>query len=193
MKKILNFIFVVTACLMLTGCGSDFEPTESTIYITSKGEVKCALKESFEKPYYDFDELSDSVEKEVKTYNLDKNEDAIAVESLTEEGDEVTLIMSYQTVDVYTEFNEVFLFHGTYEEALLAGYEPIELYDAEGVSIPLDSESLEKMKVVVTGESVCVQTSGKIKYVSDNVTIVDKKLARALEAGEAHPAFILYK
>lgn len=193
MKKTWNLIFTFSTCLMLAGCSSKFEPTESTLYVTSKGEVKSALMESFEKPYYDFDELLDSVEKEVKTYNLDKNEEVISVESLTKGVGDVTLIMNYQNVDTYTAFNEVLLFHGTYAEALLAGYEPIELYDVEGVSVPLDSEKLEKMKVVVTEESVCIQTSGKVRYVSDNVTIVDKKIARALEAGKSHPAFILYK
>ena len=54
-------------------------------------------------------------------------------------------------------------------------------------------ESLADLKVIVTEESVCIQTSGKIKYVSDNVTVLDKKLAKAMEAGKTHPAFVLYK
>ena len=83
MRKLLNFCMVLTAALFLAGCGNDFEPTESTIYVTSKGEVVSAIMEDFDKAYYDFDELSENVYKEVRSYCLDINDEAIFVESLT--------------------------------------------------------------------------------------------------------------
>ena len=194
MKRILNFCLIFTITLLATGCGSKFEPTVSTIYVTSKGEVKSAIVESFDKAYYDFEELSEDVQKEVTAYCLDKNqEEAAVVESLTLGEGEVSLFMNFQTVDDYIAFNDVLLFAGTYAEAVSEGYIPEELYDAEGMSVPTDSEELDKLKVIVTEESISVQTHGKIKYVSDNVSIVDKKLARAFEAGKTHPAFVLYK
>ena len=193
MRKLLNFCMVLTAALFLAGCGNDFEPTESTIYVTSKGEVVSAIMEDFDKAYYDFDELLEDVNKEVKSYCLDVNDEAIFVESLTKESGIVTLQMQYQTAEDYAAFNEVLLFVGTYAEAASAGYLPEELHDAEGEAADTESEKLDNLKVIVTEESVCIQTAGKIKYVSDNVSIVDKKLARALEAGKGHPAFVLYK
>ena len=101
--------------------------------------------------------------------------------------------MNYASVEDYTAFNDVLLFCGTYKEAAAAGYVPEELYDAEGQPVEPDAELLDSLKVVVTEESVCIQTSGKIQYTSDNAAIVDKKLARAMEAGVTHPAFVLYK
>ena len=193
MKKIWNFCMILAAALLFVGCGNKFEPTESTIYITSKGEVKSAVMESFDKVYYDFEELSEDVQNEVKSYCLDVNEEVVAIEALTQGEDEVTLLMNYQTVEDYTAFNDVLLFTGTYEEAVNAGYVPEELYDTDGEFTEIGSEELDNLKVIVTEESVCIQTSGKIKYVSDNVSIVEKKLARALEAGKSHPAFVLYK
>ena len=193
MRKLLNFCMVLMTALFLVGCGEKFEPTESTIYVTSKGEVFSAIMEDFDKAYYDFDELSEEVNKEVKSYCLDVNDEVISVEALTKEAGEVALTMKYQTVDDYTKFNEVLLFAGTYEEAVSAGYLPEELHDTEGIITDTESEELDHLKVIVTEESVCIQTAGKIKYVSDNVSIVDKKLARALEAGKGHPAFVLYK
>ena len=193
MRKLLNFCMVLMTALFLVGCGEKFEPTESTIYVTSKGEVFSAIMEDFDKAYYDFDELSEKVNKEVKSYCLDVNDEVISVEALTKEAGEVALTMKYQTVDDYTKFNEVLLFAGTYEEAVSAGYLPEELHDTECIITDTESEELDHLKVIVTEESVCIQTAGKIKYVSDNVSIVDKKLARALEAGKGHPAFVLYK
>ena len=63
----------------------------------------------------------------------------------------------------------------------------------EGITAEIDLEKQGDLKVLVTEESVCIQTSGRIKFVSDNVTVLDKKLAKAMEAGKTHPAFVLYK
>lgn len=193
MKKALNFGLFLAAGIVLTGCGGKFEPTESTMFVTSDGAVRSAIMESFDKAYYDFEELSEDVQKEVKAYCLDLNEEKIVVESLVQEGDMVKLFMNYETVEDYIAFNDVLLFTGTFADAVEAGYKPEELYDAEGNSVELDMEQMGEMKVIVSEESICIQTSGKVRYVSDNVTVVDKKLARAMEAGKAHPAFVLYK
>ena len=193
MGKNLNFLLILSMAFLLSGCSQKFEPTESTIFITSKGLVQSAVIESFDKSYYDFDELYETVEKEVKAYCLDKNEDAITISSLVEENESVVLLMDYQTVEDYVEFNETLLFSGTFSEAADAGYLPEELYDVEGNSVEVDMESLGDLNVIVTEESVCLQTSSNIKYVSDNVTILGKKLAKAMEAGKTHPAFVLYK
>ena len=193
MGKKLNFLLILSMALLVSGCSQKFEPTESTIFITSKGLVQSAVIESFDKSYYDFDELYETVEKEVKSYCLDKNEEVVTINSLIEENNSVALLMDYQTAADYAEFNEILLFSGTFSEAAAVGYLPEELYDVEGNSVEVDLDKLGELKVVVTEESVCLQTSGKIKYVSDNVTILDKKLAKAMQAGKTHPAFVLYK
>lgn len=193
MKKILNLCLILSLLLLLTGCGNKFEPTESTIFVTSKGVVQSAVMESFDQGYYKFDELTEEVEKAVKAYCLDVNEEAVSIDALTQSEDMVTLQMQYQTVDDYADFNDVLLFSGTLSEAIGAGYVPETLLDTDGQIVELDDEKDSDLKVIVTEESICIQTSGKIKYVSDNVTILEKKLARALEAGKTHPAFVLYK
>ena len=193
MKKSLNFWFIFAMALVMSGCGSKFEPTESTIFVTSKGKVQSAVMESFERAYYDFDELYKEIEKEVKAYCLDKNEELVIVNSLIEEDDTVSLLMEYQSAEDYAEFNDVLLFSGTFEEAVNAGYIPEALYTAEGEYAEIELEEHGKLKVIITEESVCVQTSGKISFISDNVVVLDKKLAKAMEAGKNHPAFILYK
>lgn len=105
----------------------------------------------------------------------------------------VTALMEYQSPEDYAKFNGVLLFVGTYGEAVAAGYVPKELYDTDGQIIEVNDEKLDHLKVIVTEENICIQTSGKIQYVSDNVTIADKKMAKAMEAGQSRPAFVLYK
>ncbi len=193
MKKSWSLCAVMAAALLLSGCGEKFEPTESTVFVNSKGAVSGAIMENFDKAYYKFDELSEEVEKEVAAYCQEQNKESVSVESLTQEGDTVTLFMNYETVQDYAAFNDVLFFSGTYGEALDAGYLPEELYDTDGQLIDREGEELEELQVIITEESISIQTTGKIRYVSDNVSITDKKLAKVMEAGKTRPAFILYK
>ena len=183
MKKSLGLCLVLTGALLLSGCGQKFEPTESTIFVTSKGVVKSAVMESFEEDYYNFTELTGKIESAVQEYCANGNEGAVEVESLTEADGMVTLQMQYANAAVYSEFNDMVLFSGTLSEAKMAGYSLGELYDTEGQMVEVTAEE----------EIICIQTTGKIKYVSDNVTMIDSKLARAVEAGAGHPAFVVYK
>ena len=107
MGKKLNFLLILSMTFLMSGCDQKFEPTESTIFITSKGLVQSAVIESFDKSYYDFDELYETVEKEVKAYCLDKNEEAVTISSLVEENNSVALLMDYQTVEDYVEFPSI--------------------------------------------------------------------------------------
>ena len=193
MKKSLGLCLVLTGTLLLAGCGQKFEPTESTIFVTSKGVVKSAVMESFDKDYYNFTELSRDIESAVEAYCANGNEGAVVVESLTKGDDVVTLQMQYADAAVYSEFNDMVLFSGTLSEAKSAGYSFIELHDTQGNLVEVSAEEENTLKVIVTEENICIQTTGKIKYISDNVTMIDSKLARAVEAGVEHPAFVVYK
>lgn len=193
MRRSLRFLLLLPMTILLAGCGQKFEPTESTIFVTSKGIVQSAVMESFDKSYYDFGELSEDAQKAVKAFCLDRNEESVSITSLTNTEDSVTLLMEYQTAEDYAAFNEVLLFSGTFSEAVEAGYLPDELHDPEGQLVELDMEKLGQCKTIVTEESICLQTSGKIRYMSENVMLLDKKLAKAVEAGKSHPAFVLYK
>lgn len=193
MRRSLRFLLLLPMTILLAGCGQKFEPTESTVFVTSKGIVQSAVMESFDKSYYDFGELSEDAQKAVKAFCLDQNEESVSITSLTNTEDSVTLLMEYQTAEDYAAFNEVLLFSGTFSEAVEAGYLPDELHDPEGQLVELDIEKLGQCKTIVTEESICLQTSGKIRYMSENVMLLDKKLAKAVEAGKSHPAFVLYK
>ena len=193
MKRTLGVCLLCAGALLMTGCSNKFEPTESTLFVTSKGMVYSAVMESFEAAYYNYDELAEDVQKAVSAYCGETNPEAVTVESLVEENDMVTLLMHYETVDDYAKFNEVILFSGTLSEAMEAGYRPEHLLDADGEPAEFNMEEHGALKVVVTEENVCVQTTGKIKFVSDNVSIIDSKLAKTMEAGESELAFVLYK
>ena len=193
MKKSLGLCLLLTGTILLTGCSQKFEPTESTIFVNSKGVVKSAIMESFDKGYYDFEELKGDAESAVQAYCSESAADSVVLESITNENDVVTLMMQYKTVQDYYEFNDMILFVGTLSEVEAAGYILEDFHDAEGQPVELSEEEKSTLKAVVTEENVCIQTNGKIRCVSESVEILDNKLARVMEAGATHPAFVVYK
>ncbi|MGN0335073.1 MAG: hypothetical protein ACI4DV_05330 [Lachnospiraceae bacterium] len=195
MKKHLSLILILTVFFSVTGCSAQFKPEESAIYITDQGEVRTAVMESFDEYYYDFEELKSNVEDQVRDYCLEKGESCISIENLTEDTEtgEIQLWMNYETVEDYTAFNNVCLFQGTVAQAMEQGYlKNVTLLNADGEYAVLQ-EADSTYHVVITEENVCIQTTGKILYVSDNVSILSRKQAKSFEAGTEHLAYVIYK
>ena len=71
MKRIMAMLMSVVLTLGLTACGHtvgdvDLESGQSAIYIQKDGMVSYAVSESFDKDYYDKDELKKEIEAEIK-------------------------------------------------------------------------------------------------------------------------------
>ena len=88
MKRIMAMLMSVVLTLGLTACGHtvgdvDLESGQSAIYIQKDGMVSYAVSESFDKDYYDKDELKKEIEAEIKAYNASSDasvDDAITLD-----------------------------------------------------------------------------------------------------------------
>lgn len=194
MKKSLKILLAVGLAACVAGCEKkdEFKPTESTIYVKSNGKVQTAVMDTFEESYYDLEELQEEVEYSIEEYCEIYGKDAVKLKSLKMKEEDVQLYMNYASVDDYQQYNDVLLFQGTLEEAERTGYlQEMTFTDTDGneVKLPDDGDYL----AVITEESLCIQTSGKIHYVSNNVSVQGKKKAKSYEASESHPACIIYK
>ena len=74
MKKLMSFIMAIVLVLSMTACGHtvgkiDLNKNQSAIYIKDDGSVTYAVSESFDKEYYNKDELKSKIEEEVADYN----------------------------------------------------------------------------------------------------------------------------
>ena len=179
MKKKLMTILLAMLMLALSGCGALSGVKTSTIYVDKKDKVISATVASLNAEQYDEDELEQSIKEAIATYN--GSEEKVKLNKLNVKKGQATLTMTYETSDDYEAFNSRVLFTGTVAEAKQAGYDFagnfIDTSQAEvkGKTI-LDGASDEK--VIITNEPVQIQTSLDIMYVSDNATIIDKRLAQ---------------
>ena len=105
MKRIMAMLMSVVLTLGLTACGHtvgdvDLESGQSAIYIQKDGMVSYAVSESFDKDYYDKDELKKEIEAEIKAYNASSDasvDDAITLDSFSVSKKVATLSLDFTT------------------------------------------------------------------------------------------------
>lgn len=201
MKKVVKRTMLLSLALMaflLTGCSDTENVNQNTVILNKDGTVIGVIVEEFTDARYNIGELKAMVEEEVGDYNLQTGESKVTLQTFesTEEGN-VKVVLKYDSVADYQAFNEETLFAGTVLEAYDAGYEFADMKSTAGDGLVLGkADVLEKgsMKIAIFSECVNVRVGGKIAYVSEGVTEVDKKEATAVEAVEnAELFYVIYE
>ena len=60
-----KILLILAVCTMiLSGCSMKFSAEENAVYVNKDGEIVSAIVESFDKDYYDAEELQDMLEQE---------------------------------------------------------------------------------------------------------------------------------
>ncbi len=186
----------LAAVLLLTGCGgSSFEPSASSLYIQKDGSITEAIVESFAQDYYSFDEFEPMVKEEVETYNQGFAEEQVSIQSVELKNSAIYLLLDYPDAEAYSTYNEIYCFQGTIEEALAEGltfdmlFRDADYEDYDTVEVTAKSSN----QVLVLRDECLVQTEGAIKYVSNNVEILDSHMAEVMPIDDENEyAYIIY-
>ena len=195
MKKRIGAVCVLAAALLLAGCGKSFEPTASSLYIQKDGKLTQAIVESFEQDFYSLDELKSMTEKEVDTYNQDFGEERVSVNRLEVQNETLYLLLDYMDMYAYSQYNDVFCFVGTIDEALDAGlsFDMVFKDTAYDEFTAAEATANKKNHVAVLKEEGMVELEQAVKYVSNNVEIIEDKLVQVMPIeDEDEYAYIIY-
>ncbi len=196
MKKWTGIVCALALMLMATGCGkSSFDPSVSSLYIQKNGKITEAIVESFEKPVYSVTELQSMVEKEIDTYNQSFGEELISIQRLEAVNDVLYLLLDYENADAYSQYNEAYCFIGTVSEALEEGL-PFNLVfkDADYEEYTA-AEATAKTgnSIVVLKEEGVVELENDVKYVSNNVEILDDRMVQVMPITDSEEyAYIIF-
>lgn len=184
MKKYIALMAGI-AVLILTGCGSGKD--ESTISIDSKGRVTAMTVESFDKSYYDFEEMQTTVDQAVADYNSQHKKEPIRVKTckLDEKTKEVTVTLGYASCEDYRAFNQRELYRGTVKEVQEEYGLPKAFLDRKEKAVQAKTVLADypQAQVILLQEPVSVKTPETILYVSDNVEITGENTARVEDDG----------
>lgn len=194
-KYIVSFLTVVFAVCLLTGCGSSFDPSISSLYIQKDGKITQAIVGTFEKAYYSLDEFESMVTQEVDAYNSQYGEQRIEIERLEEKNDTVYLLLDFADADTYEHYSEEFCFTGTIGEALDHGFSfNMEFRDADYEDCTLEEVTAHSGDLIaILKEEGVVQFDHPVKYVSNNVEILSENMVEVMPIDdEDEYAYIIY-
>ncbi|NLZ80917.1 MAG: hypothetical protein GX913_03835 [Clostridiales bacterium] len=195
MKKMQYIVFILLVIvIMATACSEKkLEANTDTVFIEGKNNIIGALVETFDKPYYNGDELQRFIESELALYNSEIDSTGIIVNKFEVTDEAAKVFLQYASQTDYAKFNEVEFFVGTVEEALEAGYDFNEDFVNYTKLTKVSKEDVtekKKNKVLITDEDTLAQVNGTIVYISDNVKEKSKKSAQL--TGE-NLSYIIYK
>lgn len=195
MKKWMRAACLLAAVCLLTACGKSFDPSVTSLYIQKDGKITQAIVESFEQDYYSLNEFKSMIEKEIDAYNRRFGEERIAVNRLEVENDALYLLLDYTDADTYSQYNEVYCFVGTVSDALGQGLPFNMIFKDEAYEEYTAAEATEKKSasVVVLKEEGIVELEKPVKYVSNNVEILDEHMVQIMPIdAEDEYAYIIY-
>ncbi len=173
-------VFMVTSALC--GCGQRDENVTS-VTVDKEGKVTYLIYEEFGNDYYDLQELSDMAAREISEYNSEYISEKTTLESIEkveqDNGSYVKMVMSFDSSEDFTNFNQESLFYGTVEEARDKGYLVSDkLVDKNGETIPssyLDEHS--DAHVIIITDKIRVLAPFNIEFMTKGVKLSGKKEA----------------
>lgn len=189
-------LLLLTGCV-LTGC-SGFSPEISGISINKKGGVTEYVRESFDKSYYDKDEMEDEIAAEINSYNQNAGKKAVKKKGFKVKADVAELRMTYATWQDYAQFNHLDFYLGDIQGAVQAGYAfEGSFYEVQDGSVKEDTAiwgsrimTGKNYHTVAAKQALLIEVPGKIRYVGGNVKVTDASTA-VLNGNET--AYILYE
>lgn len=194
MKKPAILLALSLMCLV-QGCKGSTEADRETLEIKKDGSIVETVRESFEEEYYNIEDLKVYISEAVDAYNEDYTEAQIVLEKCSLKGKLAEAVLTYKEAEDYNVFNQMELFVGNMKELAETSYhDSVNLKDKKGTIVSLSHliASDDSYKAAVITQSCEVKVSGKIVYVSDNVTIQSGKTADVKLEDEAC-AYIIYQ
>ncbi len=198
MQKFLLYT-VLAFCLIFTaGCKnkeriiSVDEVKNNTILVKNDGTVQSATVETFDKEYYNLDELKTFITDQIGKYNQTNGQDAIVFGSLDLKDGNAVLILNYSNLEHYKTFNKVDATLTTTVDAKSSNLELPDVYvsASDGAYASPDvALKNDKYKILIVNEKTDVIVDGTVKYFT-NAALLSKS---NLQTNSEEKSVIVYK
>lgn len=187
--------FLMTGILLLAGCSMEEE--QSQVSLLKDGTVEATIIETFDKSYYDKDELQQMILEEAASYNRSVAQGAVSVDKVSVENGIAKVKMTYASAEDYGAFNDGIFFTGSVSQAREAGYDLNKVLssttDALATVGMSDILAMTDVSILITDMKDPVVLNGKATYISGNVTVDRKLKTVSFDESSEGLAYILYK
>ncbi len=191
MKKLALGTIILLCILGVAGCSGKTKSinikdvTTNTMLAKSNGEIQVASIENFDKTYYNLNELQDFVNQQISDYNKKAGADKIKVKNMKIIDKKAVLLLTYSGMDQYVAFNKVTAsyFNGGIKDNPLKL--PTTLVNAKDESLASTQEVIqdETLKVIVLNEPYHIIVDGKVKFYSENASLIDSNEVQGATEG----------
>lgn len=191
MRKKLLCAVLLAMSVAIAGCGTggslsvgDMDTT--TLLVNTDGSLQAGFVESFDKDYYDKDDLEAFSKELIEEYNeAEKTE--IELDKIYCKGGEAKMIMNFPGAEVYNDFLGADIVVYNLADALKAGNismpETVRSTQDEETSLK-DIDKPENYTLVCVSEKMHVKVDGKVKYYAGGAYIKENEMESTPKAGE---------
>ena len=206
MKKV-YYIIIQMSIILLTACGETKvaitadKATDNEIIVASKGKMQTSIKESFDKSYYNKDNLEQFIKDDISNFNS-QNGTKVVFNSMKVKKDNVYVVIDYPTINDYNAYDDYQVTSLSSNEAKGNSLVPSKL-KVYGKTKSISKENALKngkfSAIVLSAKegstdenkiNTKLTVAGKIKYAS-NVKKVDSNTVKVTSLKE--PAVVIYK
>ena len=206
MKKV-YYIIMLMSIILLTACGETKvaitadKATDNEIIVASKGKMQTSIKESFDKSYYNKDNLEQFIKDDISNFNS-QNGTKVVFNSMKVKKDNVYVVIDYPTINDYIAYDDYQVTSLSSNEAKGNSLVPSKL-KVYGKTKSISKENALKngkfSAIVLSAKegstdenmiNTILTVAGKIKYAS-NVKMVDSNTVKVTSLKE--PAVVIYK
>ncbi len=195
LKKNTAVILIFALLLGLCACSSDDETYEETVLtVLKRGKVTENIVESFDKDYYNIEELSSEFSTSIDEYNNSIGSEEIKLDRIELKDSKVYVDLIFTGPSDYEKFVGQTLFVGTVSDAYDNGYtldvtlKGVEKGDLIG---KIQLMGMMDNNIIILSEHVRIKTFSDIAYVSANVDVIDDRNARVLSESDGLAYIIL--
>lgn len=193
-SKMKTSLLLGAVMLLTSACGNSGGDEVTSITVQKDETINSYIVESFEKGWYDGEELQQAILMEAADYNKTAGNGRINVEKIDVDSGVAKVRMTYQEAEDYAGFNHVVFFVGSAESAgkdyelnvVLSGTK-----DANDTVGRADILAMKNYKLLITDVQEPVFLDGKAEYISDNVTISSDR--KSIQLSEDGLGYVLYK
>ena len=191
-KICIMFLVLIPLC----GCAKDeYDFAETTITVEKRGRVKESIVESFDKDYYNLDELTQEFTSSVEEYNEAIGGQEIKLRGIELKKDsKIYVDLEFTGPSDYENFVGEKLFVGTVGDAYDNGYTMDVVLKGVDKGDKIDKLKIMSMSdrnIIIMSEHARVRTFKDIAYVSANVDVIDSNEARVLSESDGLAYLIL--
>ena len=194
-RKLLSILIMVMMLMLIPACADDEgDYAETTITVEKKGRVRESIVDTFDKDYYNIEELKTEFTDSVAKYNETIGGDEIRLRKIELKDSKVYVDIEFTGPSDYENFVGEKLFVGTIGDAYDNGYTMDVVLKGVEKGDKIDKIKIMGMSdrnIIIMSEHARIRTFKDIAYVSANVDVIDGNEARVLNESDGLAYLIL--